>query len=189
MKNNNSKPARDPIAYADRNFIHIAQQFAAKAGTAFQRVPFGQHKFNFSVDSLRSLDLLLEATRAVKPNSVAVSEAILYGGAYLGEVIRRASPAGSWHWVTYEEAVKLQDFSNLKSGPGIYGMLVSRDRDFINPLTKVWKRLVIGQEDSVFAFALLIIKVNNMAPGEREAFVRAMAAAEGKGQLMDGGAS
>src|SRR5262245_2526749 len=64
---------------------------------------------DFSVESLRLIDAHLETMRHGQLESQAMTKFVLRCGAYLGEVVRRHAATGTpWHWITYDDAVKLE---------------------------------------------------------------------------------
>ena len=83
----------------------------------------------------------------------------LRAGAYVGEVIRRRSaPPKAWHWVDYDEAVRLDPrLSSLGKGLGTIAILWDGQDGFCFPLGKVGKYLENGAEDSVKLFAQMMI--------------------------------
>jgi hypothetical protein len=84
---------------------------------------------------------------------------VLRCGAYVGEVIRRQAPTGTpWHWLTYDDAVRLDArLGSLGQSLGTAAVLWDGRAGFCFPLARVGKYLENGAEDSVWVFAHAII--------------------------------
>jgi hypothetical protein len=101
----------------------------------------------------------LEVMRRRGLEGAALMKFVLRCGAYVGEVIRRHPPAGKpWHWVTYDDAVRLDPrLESIGKSLGTAAVLWDGRQGFCFPLTKVGKYLENGAEDSVRLFAQAII--------------------------------
>lgn len=111
--------------------------------------------FDYSVESLRALDDYLERMRKRALSDDEMSVLVLRAGAYLGEVIRRASVGREYHWIDHEQAVR---HSKLVAGLGekdlgIVAMLWADESSITFPLGKVGKFLQNGREDSTYFYA------------------------------------
>jgi hypothetical protein len=110
---------------------------------------------NFSLESLRVIDAHLEGMRGRRLQSPELMKLVLRCGAYVGEVVRRhASTAKPWHWITYEEAVRLDPrLASLGQTLGTAAVVWDGESGFCFPLARVGKYLEHGSEDSVHVFA------------------------------------
>jgi len=111
---------------------------------------------DLSVDSLRVIDAHLEAMRGRRLEGQTMMKFVLRCGAYVGEVVRRHAATGKpWHWITYDDAVKLDArLASLGQSLGTAAVLWDGERGFCFPLARVGKYLESGAEDSVRVFAL-----------------------------------
>jgi hypothetical protein len=114
---------------------------------------------DYSVESLRAVDDHLEGMRARRPEGEALMKLVLRCGAYVGEVIRRHAPTGTpWHWLTYDDAVRLDArLGSIGQSLGTAAVLWDGREGFCFPLARVGKYLENGAEDSVWVFAQAII--------------------------------
>jgi len=110
---------------------------------------------DFSVESLGVVDAHLEAIRGRRLEGPAMMKLVLRCGAYVGEVVRRHAATGKpWHWIQYDEAVKLDArLASLGQGLGTAVVLWDGESGFFFPLARVGKYLDNGAEDSVRVFA------------------------------------
>jgi hypothetical protein len=110
---------------------------------------------NFSPESLRVIDAHLEAMRGRRLEGPALMKLVLRCGAYVGEVVRRHAATGKpWHWITYEEAVRLDSrLASVGQSLGTAAVLWDGQSGFCFPLARVGKYLDNGAEDSVYVFA------------------------------------
>jgi hypothetical protein len=144
----------------DRAFEDLAQMFLSDPEDA---TPGGElldsARFDFTLDSLAAMDAHLEVMRHRELQGQALVKFILRGGAYVGEVIRRQSPASkTWHWVEYDEALRLEPrLSTFGKALGTVAVLWDGKEGFCFPLAKVGKYLENGSEDSVKVFAEVIL--------------------------------
>ena len=114
---------------------------------------------NFSVESLRVVDAHLESLRGRRLEGPALMKLMLRCGAYVGEVVRRHAATGKpWHWITYDEAVRLDSrLAPLGQGLGTAAVLWDGQSGFFFPLARVGKYLENGAGDSVRVFALGVL--------------------------------
>ncbi len=114
--------------------------------------------FDYSIDSLKHIDRYLLAIRDQQASQEEWSRTILRCGAYVGEVIRRSSQAGSYHWLNYEDAVKVNsDVSEFGKSIGTLFVLYHPPKTIYFPLTRIEKFLAQGSENSVFDFAQILV--------------------------------
>jgi hypothetical protein len=144
----------------DQAFADLAQMFLSNPEDP---TPGGESldvaRCDFSVESLRVIDAHLETLRGGRVQAPAMMKLVLRCGAYVGEVVRRhARTAKPWHWITYDEAVKLDSrLGSLGQGLGTAAVLWDGEQGFFLPLARVGKYLENGAEDSVRVFALGIL--------------------------------
>lgn len=99
---------------------------------------------DYSVESLRTVDGVLGNFE--EPGSDAVAETVLAAGFYVGEVMVRQH---GYRWVKTPEDVPLRaPFDLLVVGP---------KGDYSNPLSKAFKRVENGPEDSVAYFVVAMV--------------------------------
>jgi hypothetical protein len=106
---------------------------------------------DFSLESLRVIDAHLEAMRGRHLEGQAMMKLVLRCGAYVGEVVRRHVATGTpWHWITYDDAVKLDArLASLGQSLGAAAVLWDGEHRFVFPLARVGRYLENGAEDSV----------------------------------------
>jgi hypothetical protein len=116
-------------------------------------------RFDFTVASLAAMDEHLEVMRHRELEGQALVKFVLRAGAYVGEVIRRQSPAAKpWHWMEYDEALRLEpNLSSFGKALGTVAVLWDGKEGFCFPLAKVGKYLENGAEDSVKFFAQVVL--------------------------------
>jgi hypothetical protein len=144
----------------DEAFSDLAQMFLSDPDDP---TPGGESldvaRCDFSVESLGVIDAHLEVLRGRRLEGPALMKLVLRCGAYVGEVVRRHAATGKpWHWITYDEAVKLDArLASLGQGLGTAAVLWDGERGFCFPLARVGKYLENGAGDSVHVFALGIL--------------------------------
>ncbi|HEY7115424.1 MAG TPA: hypothetical protein VH475_02495 [Tepidisphaeraceae bacterium] len=116
-------------------------------------------RFDYSIESLGAMDEHLERMRARELLERDGAKLILRAGAYVGEVIRRNTPAPrSWHWLGYEEAAALHPLvASLGMSVGTAAVLWDGADGVTFPVAKVGKFIENGPEDSVRFYAQVII--------------------------------
>jgi hypothetical protein len=116
-------------------------------------------RFDYSVESLGAMDEHLERMRTRELSDRDWNSFILRAGAYVGEVIRRHTPAPkSWHWLDYKQAATLQPMvASFGMSIGTAAVLWDGNDGVIFPLAKVGKYIQNGPEDSVKFYAQVII--------------------------------
>lgn len=132
--------------------------FARFGHSMFHKAPFKGAALDQSVDSLACLDDLLDEVRNTQLSSDDQAMVVMGFGAYVGQVIRKHAQA-NWHWVKYENALPFNE-SIAQFGPNISTgyLLMNGDHEVVFPLGEVVKVLQNGREDSVQAFAQVVIK-------------------------------
>ena len=123
---------------AETQFESLEAMFVAYAAEAV-RIAAADHriKLDFSVGSIEKLEQLLEGQAAVDLEY----QTRTWGG-YFGEVLRRHW-GGEWLFTQYPEAVSAVPTLEI-AGSRLY------------PLMKVYRRLTIGEAESLTAFLSLI---------------------------------
>jgi hypothetical protein len=116
-------------------------------------------KLDFSVASLAFVDDYLEAMRSRKLGQQDGAVVVLRCGAYVGEVIRHNSSERVFHWLDYDEAVRVDSRIAAMGGRslGLSAVLWSGEQRFSFPLAKVMKFLQNGREDSTQFFAQVMV--------------------------------
>lgn len=143
----------------------IFNEFArAFVGTVIDEceIAFPAHLQRGQLDgSLESLHIVDDYLTYVHKHGKSLSDqdwhiTVLRAGAYVGEVIRHASPTGTVHWIDYNDYMPTQ--------PNLQPLIPERtvatcaflvfSNDFMSmPLNKVARHIVEGKEHSVYFFA------------------------------------
>jgi len=121
------------------------------------KLPFDQ--LDYSLDSLKSINLYLDAVRSEMPDDEHVGRVIIRVGAYLGEVIRR-NIQKELHWLGFDEAKNISTFLQDQSFNIAYaGVLwLPTKQSFTVPLGKVQKYILNGSEDCTHQFAVTMVE-------------------------------
>jgi hypothetical protein len=115
-------------------------------------------KLDFTVESLRNVDVHLEIMRGQNLGNQELVKYALRCGAYVGEVIRRNSRNNAYHWLDYKSALKLEKkMADFGESLGTAAILWDNMAGFNFPIAKVVKYLTNGSEDSVYYFAKVIL--------------------------------
>jgi hypothetical protein len=134
---------RKSPAYADEEFAGLSVLFGQDLrDPAYQDENLGPRKLDFSLESLKHVDVYLETLHTNPPlDDNETVQIVLRCGAYVGEVIRKNSPC-EWHWVTFEEAVRLSHFAKqLGRSLATAGILWRDPNNMCFPLGKICKFL------------------------------------------------
>jgi hypothetical protein len=135
---------------------------------------------DYSVNSLRHVDGYLELLRRAPLPPDQILRVIIRCGAYAGEVIRRACPPSSCNWISYEDAARLDSrFGKRPLGPENFVSLYHTNGTVAWPFGKVWKRLGLGEQESVQAFAELVILIQNLPKDQSDEFFKTLDATAG----------
>ncbi len=144
----------------------VFEEFAAafvgrvkgEGNIAFPRI-LRRAELNLSVDSLHELDSYLEVLHSHR-HSLQEAEwgnTVLWGGAYLGEVIRRNAEA-VLNWVDYDEFLRFHPHIRTvfpeRTLPTC-AFLCSDDDKMTMPLNKIARYIEEGSLNSTFYYALL----------------------------------
>lgn len=144
----------------DEAFVDLAEMFLSDPEDPTPgSESLDRMRFDFTVESLGAMDEHLELMRLRGLEGQALMKFVLRGGAYVGEVIRRQTPASRpWHWLDYDEALRLEpSLSAFGKNLGSIALLWDGKTGFCSPLAKVGKYLENGSEDSVKFFAQVIL--------------------------------
>ena len=135
-------------------------------------------KLDFSIGSLAHVNSYLDFLQLNPPPDSERTKIICRCGGYLGEVVRKASPPNSCHWLTYNEAVE-RDLvrENYPLGPDNFVSMFNNSlRVSSYPCGKVYRRMYLGEMDSIEDFANLAITVHNQTKEKKDAFFAEVAA-------------
>ena len=129
---------------------------------AFPRY-LSRHLLDGSIDSLHHVDKYLVH---IHQNRARLSDddwnlTVLRAGAYVGEVMRHAAPAGTFRWVDYEEYIpEHPDMQAMlpERTPATCAFLVSNSDQMCMPLNKIARFIEEGTEHSVHYFAGVFLK-------------------------------
>src|SRR5262249_41523213 len=115
-------------------------------------------RLDYSIDSLKHVDAYLAVMRERELTERDGAVVVMRVGAYVGEVIRRASTT-TYHWLDYEEAVKIDKRIGAMGGKSVSLVAILWDGGggFLFPLAKVVKFVQNGREDSTEFFARAIV--------------------------------
>jgi hypothetical protein len=116
-------------------------------------------RFDYSIESLGAMNEHLERMRTRQMSDRDLNSFILRAGAYVGEVVRRHTPAPrKWSWLDYKQAAAMNPFvASLGMSIGTAAVLWDGKDGFIFPLAKVGKYIQNGAGDSVKFYAQVIV--------------------------------
>ena len=114
---------------------------------------------DYSLDSLKVVDEYLERLFECRPERMGRDwvNVILWGGAYVGEVIRR-NARRKYNWVDFDdwldEHPEQSQFLGTEKELQVCAFLTPGGGAFTLPLNKVYKFIATGPEDSVWFYAM-----------------------------------
>lgn len=115
-------------------------------------------RMDFSVDSLRLVDAHLEQMRLRRFTDDEEFLLVLRCGAYVGDAIRTNAQHAVWHWLDFDEAVRIAPkLNDLGRDLGSAAVLWQAPATMCFPIAKVVKNLFNGSEDSVHCFAQVML--------------------------------
>jgi len=124
----------------------------------FRRSLLARATFDFSLPSLKAVDRYLLRVRNDPRVEADWSRTVLRAGAYVGEVIRRALPSGTYRWVDFKTALTVDtSIATFGYSAATAALLYRPPLEFVFPLGKVAKCLEHGAEDNTHFFADCII--------------------------------
>jgi hypothetical protein len=115
-------------------------------------------KLDYSLSSLKVVDEYLEFLHDKRPERMgpAWAKAVLWGGAYVGEVIRRNAPR-EYNWVDFDEFIREYPDTTRLLGEqkqlGICALLTPCGGGFTLPINKMLRFIHDGPEDSVYFYS------------------------------------
>jgi hypothetical protein len=115
-------------------------------------------KLDYSLASLKIVDKYLAYLHTNRTEEMGREwvKAVLWGGAYVGEVIRRNTPQ-KYDWVDFDVFIREYPGTTQLLGEekqlGFCALLSSGGGDFIMPINKMLRFIHDGPEDSVYFFA------------------------------------
>lgn len=115
-------------------------------------------KLDYSIGSLKGVDDYLKYLHENRPDQMGRewAKAILWGGAYVGEVIRR-NASREYNWVDFDEFIReYPDTTRLlgdRKELGICALLTAGGGGFTLPINKMIRFIHDGPEDSVWFYA------------------------------------
>lgn len=127
----------------------------------FERL--ARDRLDYSVESLKYVDdyLVFLHSNRVQHMDQEWTRAILWGGAYVGEVIRR-NVTREYNWVDFEEFIeqfpRTSELLGTERQLGATALLTPGGGAFTLPINKVVKFIHNGLEDSVSFFAICEIR-------------------------------
>jgi hypothetical protein len=150
---------RKSPSYVDREFSDLSVMLCEdREDPTYKHDLLDPGKLDFSIESLKHMDEYLETLHTERPqNEDDAVSVVLRCGAYVGEVIRKNSP-DELHWVAYKEAARHSAFAKgLEHSVATAGILWKDPENMYFPLAKICKFIENGSEDSVYAFARVIL--------------------------------
>jgi hypothetical protein len=154
------------VEHVNEVFAEFAARFAGSlAGEG--EIVFAAHldraRLDYSIDSLKAVDEYLAHLRANQPPELGAdwAETVLWGGAYVGEVIRR-NAAREYHWIDFDDF--LAEYPNTtqilgeEKGLGFCALLTAGGGGFTLPINKLLRDLHDGPQDSVWTYAAGVVK-------------------------------
>lgn len=145
--------------FVDREYEDLSLMLTQdNENVTYRREVLDPAVLDFSLESLHHIDSYLERLRSEPPAGHDFLRVVLRTGAYVGEVMRNRRP-GTYHWITYEEAAKHSTFvKGLELSVASAAILWQTEESMCFPLGKVCKYLENGSEDSVHAFAKVLVE-------------------------------
>lgn len=116
-------------------------------------------RLDYSVESLKTVDTYLACLHAQRPTELTPDwqTTALWGGAYVGEVIRRQAVCHH-DWVDFDDFLaahpELKVLLGEKKQLVTRALLTADGRSFTLPINKVLRLIQQGPAESVWAFAL-----------------------------------
>jgi hypothetical protein len=159
FKKKRSQPAEPQVQ--DQALLELSEMFLHDTAdpTPGRDLIVHAARFDYAVESLADMDEHLERMRSQELSDSDAARFILRAGAYVGEVIRRNTPAPkNWHWLDYKQAAALHPVvASLGMSIGTAAVLWDGADGVTFPLSKVAKFLQNGAEDSVQFYAQVVI--------------------------------
>jgi hypothetical protein len=150
----------EPAKYRTTALSDLSRMFYEdRREPTYGRQHLDPRKLDYSLESLKHVDEYLEKIRKDKDVGKNWNRVVLRAGAYVGEVIRRNDSKRRWQWIDFETARSINPkfFGKLDKTIALAAILHDEQAGFSFPLAKVEKYLDNGSEDSVHAFAQVIL--------------------------------
>ncbi len=120
-------------------------------------------KLDYSLGSLKSVDEYLTYLHANRPEQLGREwvKAVLWGGAYVGEVIRRNAPR-EYNWADFDDFIReFPETTRLLGNQkelGFCALLTAGGGGFTLPINKMLRFIYDGPEDSVHFYAVCEVR-------------------------------
>jgi hypothetical protein len=143
-------------------FADFAAYFAGQQSTDGEIAhpdQLDRSRLDGSLDSLRIVDAYLAFLHSNRPEEMTDdwARAMLWGGAYLGEVIRRHAQR-KFDWIDFDDFVaafpQTTTILGEQKGLGWCALLTPGGGGFTLPVNKMMRFLFEGPEESVYVYAL-----------------------------------
>jgi len=116
-------------------------------------------RLDFTIESLALVDDYLDQMRQRDLEDEDYGKVVLRCGAYVGEVILRNARDKTYHWLDYNEALRInKGISAFGESLGSAAILWDSASGLTFPLGKIMKFLDNGREDSVQFFARVMVE-------------------------------
>ena len=141
-------------------FCEFAEVFRGNLddkGQLFEVVQLERSVLDYTLESLHALDRYLDHLHHHQQqlSAVAIDKAVLWGGAYLGEVIRRTAPV-EYNWIDYNDYMpqhpKLAAFIPERM-VATCTFLVGPGEGMTMPLNKIARYIFDGPENNTHFYA------------------------------------
>ncbi len=155
-----------PFPEVNDSFVEFAACFVGTQtddGDIVHPDQLDRSRLDYSLDSLRVVDAYLLYLFQNRPETLGRDwgRAVLWGGAYVGEVIRRQAPR-RYDWVDFDDFVQVYprttDILGDEKGLGWCALLTPGQGGFTLPINKLLRFLFDGPEDSVHFFAVCEVR-------------------------------
>lgn len=157
------------MTYYDEMFGDFAEAFLGNLegeGDVPIREALDVSALDYSLESLKSVDSYLKKLHEMHLDTSGkeYQNVVVWGGAYLGEVIRRNAQL-NYHWMEYEDYMAKVDSTIRKSIPLIlttHMLLVAVTNLYMTmPMNKVARWIEEGEANNLHYYASLDITRNN----------------------------
>jgi hypothetical protein len=156
-----STPTELPYPEVNEPFAEFAACFVGTQkgdGEIAHAGHLDRSKLDYTVESLRAVDAYLTFLHQNRPEQMDRDwgRAVLWGGAYVGEVVRRHAPQ-RYDWVDFDDFVQVYPNTRQILGEekrlGWCALLTPGRGGFTLPINKLLRFIYDGPEDSVHFYA------------------------------------
>ena len=118
----------------------------------------GREKLDYTLTSLKAVDEYLTYLHEHRPEQMGAEwvKAVLWGGAYVGEVVRRNAPR-EYNWADFDVFLREYPETTQLLGDekqlGFCALLTAGGGGFTLPINKTLRFICDGPEDSVYFYA------------------------------------